>query len=142
MAQPTLRIRLQDPESGISATAAVQQANEHLSGGSQGIQHNVQQTWSNFSMMTEGQRATLLKGLLERCSAKEIDFVCSHLNIQLARTNQVNIRITVEGLLTVHAGFALCPQRHPKYQAIHYQLNVGEEEPQASKDLQLEISDR
>jgi hypothetical protein len=89
-----LRIHMESPESNHNSSKRnsarqVQEANNLLGNGTQGIQHHIQQSWSSFGMMTEVQRATLLKGLIERCSNREIDYICSLLNFKLAENSQV-----------------------------------------------------
>lgn len=54
-----------------------------------GHQHSVQQTWSSFGLLSEAHRKILIKGLLERCSTIEIDYICNLLNVNLSKSSQV-----------------------------------------------------
>nr|KAJ3422883.1 hypothetical protein HK105_005831 [Polyrhizophydium stewartii] len=47
----------------------------------------VQHTWSMFSNMTDVQRNQLLKGIIGRCSSKQIEMICTCLNLRTIDTS-------------------------------------------------------
>eukprot|EP00842_Homolaphlyctis_polyrhiza_P000510 jgi/Hompol1/145/HPOL_002454-RA len=47
----------------------------------------VQHTWATFSNMTDAQRNQLLKGIIGRCSSKQIEMICTCLNLQTIDTS-------------------------------------------------------
>ncbi|KAI8925193.1 hypothetical protein BC831DRAFT_436089 [Entophlyctis helioformis] len=63
----------------------------------------VQHTWSTFSNMSDGQRNQLLKGLIGRCSSKQIEMICTCLNLKTIDTSlpgyQVPPKILPEDVL-------------------------------------------
>ena len=58
-----------------------------------GVPEFIQQTFANFTLLEDTQRNALLKGLLDRSSTKQIEFVYSHLNFLLAK-HAVPVTIT------------------------------------------------
>lgn len=49
----------------------------------------IQHTWSVFSNLNDGQRDQLLKGLISRCSSKQIQLICTCLNLKAVNTNNL-----------------------------------------------------
>lgn len=58
-------------------------ASQHGTDGNHAI---IQTAWSAFDNMTESQRNTMLKGLLNRCSSKQVDMICTSLNLKTYET--------------------------------------------------------
>ncbi|KAJ3065164.1 hypothetical protein HDU98_011451 [Podochytrium sp. JEL0797] len=44
----------------------------------------IQSTWSLFASMSDSQRNQLLKGLLSKCSSKQVDLICTCLNLKIS----------------------------------------------------------
>ncbi|TPX54411.1 hypothetical protein CcCBS67573_g09575 [Chytriomyces confervae] len=44
----------------------------------------IQSTWALFTAMGDAQRNQLLKGLLSKCSSKQVDLICTSLNLKMS----------------------------------------------------------
>ena len=50
--------------------------------------HNsIQVTWSQFTSMSDSQRNQMLKGIIHRCSSKQIEYICTILNLKMVETS-------------------------------------------------------
>lgn len=47
----------------------------------------IQNTWAMFSAMMDSERNLLLRGLLDRCSTKQVEFICTALNLKSSEAN-------------------------------------------------------
>jgi hypothetical protein len=54
------------------------------------IHEVIQNTWASFNGMSDGQRNQLLKGLITRCSSKQVEYICTQLNLKLVDENSKN----------------------------------------------------
>ncbi|KAJ3106152.1 hypothetical protein HDU97_006969 [Phlyctochytrium planicorne] len=59
-------------------------ANASAGGGGESVNTAIQQIWSLFATMSDSQRNSLLRGLLARSSSKQIDTVCTSLNLKIS----------------------------------------------------------
>ena len=50
----------------------------------------IQSTWLSFTAMTDAQRNQLLKGLISRCSSKQVDYICTLLNLKTVEETSLN----------------------------------------------------
>ncbi|ORY48560.1 hypothetical protein BCR33DRAFT_714320 [Rhizoclosmatium globosum] len=55
----------------------------------------IQSTWSLFAAMEDNQRNQLLKGLLLKCSSKQVDLICTQLNLKMSEPTLPGIAPTV-----------------------------------------------
>jgi hypothetical protein len=55
----------------------------------------IQQTWSVFSNLSDAQRNQLLKGLISRCSSKQIQLICTCLNLKSVDTSLPGARVVL-----------------------------------------------
>ena len=53
----------------------------------------IQRTWSTFSNMTDSERNQLLKGILGRCSSKQIETICTCLNLRTIDTSLTGYQV-------------------------------------------------
>lgn len=47
----------------------------------------IQTTWGLFNGMSDSQRNQLLAGLLSRCSSKQVEYICTMLNLKMVDVN-------------------------------------------------------
>lgn len=43
----------------------------------------IQSSWAAFTAMSDGQRNQMLKGILAKCSSKQVDYICTLLNLKM-----------------------------------------------------------
>jgi hypothetical protein len=54
------------------------------------IHEVIQSTWASFNGMSDGQRNQLLKGLISRCSSKQVEYICTQLNLKMIDEDSKN----------------------------------------------------
>ncbi|KAL5038714.1 hypothetical protein BDV3_001937 [Batrachochytrium dendrobatidis] len=77
-----------------------------------------QHTWSMFSNMTDAQRNQLLKGLMARCSTKQVEVISTCLNLRTAETgsSKVYLEQSKEFIHDMHAKHTMT--KHPSFSKI------------------------
>ncbi|KAJ3203839.1 hypothetical protein HDU82_006278 [Entophlyctis luteolus] len=66
------------PQSAVSASAVAAIPSSEASHSA------IQATWTLFAAMSDAQRNQMLKGLLSKCSSKQVEFICTNLNLKLS----------------------------------------------------------
>ncbi|KAJ3126533.1 hypothetical protein HK098_007433 [Nowakowskiella sp. JEL0407] len=85
--------------------------------------HNViQNTWAAFSTMSDVQRNQLLRGLISRCSSKEIDFICTSLNLQTRHLQNLKQTVDLNDLNTLY--FQSRPKKKSNYTKTHEPMSI------------------
>ncbi len=47
--------------------------------------NSAQDIWARFSTMDDQQRNVVLRGLLDRCTTKQVDYICTNLNFKMSK---------------------------------------------------------
>jgi hypothetical protein len=52
----------------------------------------IQSSWAAFTGMSDGQRNQMLKGILSKCSSKQVDYICTLLNLKMVgESNKLHV---------------------------------------------------
>jgi hypothetical protein len=56
----------------------------------------IQSSWAAFTGMSDGQRNQMLKGILSKCSSKQVDYICTLLNLKMVGdSNKLHVIIFI-----------------------------------------------
>lgn len=72
----------------------------------------MQEIWSLFTVMEENQRNKLLQGIIERCSSRQIDYICGAMNLKASKNALLGVSFFF--LISPPISFVILQQRRPR----------------------------
>ena len=74
----------------------IESATPHLSldNSEHSVHSSIQSSWAAFSAMNDGQRNQMLRGILAKCSSKQVDYICTMLNLKIVgETDKLHVSL-------------------------------------------------